>query len=103
MDKKTIVLIKDLLLFKEKSITDRKVHIVKNGNNVYICRLIETGILAQWFDEPSRKDLVFKLLSSVRHELTNEEIQFMAERSFVSEEDDCRTFAKTGSYGSDDW
>ncbi len=63
---------------------------VVNGNNVYICRLIETGILAQWFDEPSRKDLVFKLLSSVRHELTNEEIQFMAERSFVSEEDDCR-------------
>ena len=40
MDKKTIVLIKDLLLFKEKSITDRKVHIVKNGNNVYILRTL---------------------------------------------------------------
>ena len=58
------------------------------GRKQYVSALIRQGILEKWFRNPSRKEIVFRILQSISPNLDTEEITFIREHAFKSKEDD---------------
>lgn len=63
-------------------------------NNVYIAKiqyirlLREEGVLARWLENPEKKQIAFNLIRSISPNYNKEDIIFMLEYSFKSEEND---------------
>lgn len=60
------------------------------GRKQYVSALRRQGILEKWFRNPSRKEVVFRLLQSISPDLDIEDIDFIREHAFKSKEDDRR-------------
>ena len=58
------------------------------GRHSYVKILREYGILEAWFADAKRKNVVFRLLSSISLKLDSHDIEFIKEHSFYSEADD---------------
>ena len=54
------------------------------GRKQYVSVLIRQGILEKWFGNPSRKEIVFRILQSISPNLDTEEITFIREHAFKS-------------------
>lgn len=66
-------------------------HIINNvifSRPKYISLLRQYGILDQWFNDPQKKDLVFKLLISISPHYEIKDIAFIEKYAFHSQEDD---------------
>lgn len=58
------------------------------GRKQYVSALRRQGILEKWFGNPSKKEVVFRLLQSISPDLDIEDIDFIREHAFKSKEDD---------------
>lgn len=54
----------------------------------YVSVLRKQGILEKWFENPSRKEVVFTLLQSISSNFDIEDIAFIREHAFKNKEDD---------------